>query len=261
MTTRSECLSDLKLDLLLTVEFVSADEGQSRAHLADCARCSARLAELEQGRAAFEDMQLPLEVSGSAAARTKRYRFRWLGGAGAIAAAALGVVVSGGTAWLGLQGGGAGARGPHDRGELPALPGEVRSKGRPLLDLYIRHDGRVREAGDREPVHADDQLQFAYSSATAGYVAVLSRDGSGVVSVYVPSGAAVMAPAPPGERRLLAESTILDAALGHEDVYALFCSSGLELGPLARALREQGGLEAPEACSMRHIELDKRERR
>jgi hypothetical protein len=232
-------------------------KSQSQAHVVDCARCSARLAELGQGRTAFEDMGLRLEVSGTAAVRAKRYRFRRLRAAGAIAAA-LSVVVAGGTAWLGLQGGRLGARGPHERDEMPASPGGVRSKGSPLLDLFIRHEGRVREAADREPVHADDQLQFAYSSATAGYVAVLSRDGAGVVSVYVPSDAAVMAPAPAGERRLLSESTILDGALGHEDVYALFCRSGLELAPLARTLREQGALEAPEACSVRHIELEKR---
>ena len=261
MTIRSECLSDLQLDVLLAVEFGGADEGPSQAHLAGCARCSARLAELERGRVAFEAMGLRLEVSGSAAVPAKGYRHRWLGAAGAVAAAALGLVVAGGTAWLSLHGGGADAFEPHAGSEAPASSGGVRSKGRPLLDLFIRHEGRLREAGDREPVHADDQLQFAYSSAAAGYVAVLSRDGAGVVSVYVPSGAAVMAPAPAGEGRLLPESTILDGTLGHEDVYALFCPSGLELGPLARALRERGALEAPEACSMRHIELDKRERR
>lgn len=106
-------------------------------------------------------------------------------------------------------------------------------------------------------MHAEDQLQFAYTSSSAGYAAVLSRDGAGVVSVYVPSSAAVMASAPPGERVLLRESTILDGTLGREDVYALFCPSGLELEPLTRALRERGVLEAPEGCSLRRIELHK----
>jgi hypothetical protein len=260
MTGRSECLSDLQLDVLLAEEFAGVDEDQCRAHLAGCTRCSARLAELERGRAAFEQMGLRLEVSGSPAEPAKRPRLRWLGAAGAIAAA-LGLVVAGSTAGLGVDGSRAGAGGPQARGEGRGVSGGVRSKGSPLLDLFIRHEGRVREAGDRELVHAGDQLQFAYSSAMAGHVAVLSRDGAGVVSVYVPSGAAVMAPAPPGERQLLPESTILDGTLGHEDLYALFCPSGLELGPLARTLRERGALEAPEACSMRHIELDKRERR
>jgi hypothetical protein len=261
MTMREACLSDLELDVLLAVELPAADDERGSAHLAACTRCAARLADLERARLAFEAMGLRLEDGpGSRAVPARQPRFRRVGAAGALAAALGSVLAFGGLAGLGSDGDAARTGARHERRETPPAPAGVRSKGAPLLDLFIRHDGRLREAGDREPVHAEDQLQFAYSSSAPGYVTVLSRDGAGVVSVYVPSDAAVMAPAPTGERVHLPESTILDDTLGREDVYALFCAKGLELEPLTRALRERGALEAPEGCSLRRIELDKRER-
>jgi hypothetical protein len=262
MTMTETCLSDLELDVLLAVEFPAASEERGRIHVAGCVRCAARLRELEHGRAAFEAMELPFEGprSGAARARPRRWiGWRSLGAVGALAAATLGLVVVAGEDASGWRSDG-GAPSPSERAGETARLGGVRLKGRPQLALFIGHEGHTREAGDVEPVYADDQLQFAYSSADAGYVAVLSRDGAGLVSVYVPSEARVAWPAPAGERRLLPESTILDGTLGREQLYALFCGGELELAPLAETLRERGTLEAPENCSMRRIELDKRAR-
>jgi hypothetical protein len=262
MTMTETCLSDLELDVLLAVEFPAASDERGHIHVAGCARCAARLRELEHGRAAFQAMELPFEGprSGAARARPRRWLgWRSLGVTGTLAAAALGVatVTAGGASGWGSNGD---APSQHDGADETAQLGGVRLKGGPQLALFIGHEGHMREAGDLEPVYADDQLQFAYSSADAGYVTVLSRDGAGLVSVYVPSEARVAWPAPAGERRLLPESTILDGTLGREQLYALFCGGEIELAPLSETLREHGTLEAPENCSMRRIELDKRAR-
>jgi hypothetical protein len=115
----------------------------------------------------------------------------------------------------------------------------------------------VREAGDAEVVHPSDQLQFVYSSRSPGYVAVLSRDGAGTVSVYFPDGGTTAARVPPGREQLLPSSTILDETLGGERVFALFCSSPIDLEPVRLELAA-GRAPAPPGCAVQRIDLDKR---
>jgi hypothetical protein len=130
-----------------------------------------------------------------------------------------------------------------------------RTKGAASFELYIRHGEGIRMAADREVAHPGDQLQFAYSSERSGHVAVLSRDGAGVASVYFPDRAETWVAAP-GQGRLLPQSTILDATLGREQLYALFCSARVALEPALRALSE-GRPPSIEGCSVRNIELEK----
>jgi hypothetical protein len=261
------CLSDLELDVLLAVEFPAAGGEQRSAHVGTCPRCAARLRELERGRTAFEAMGFGFKgpAAGGVRARPRRWRWAgWLGATGALAAAVVGVVVAGVGAmdwrWGHAAPSAASARSATDRGGEVAPAGEVRLKGGPQLQLFIRHEGRLREAAERDRVYAEDQLQFVYSSAHSGYVAVLSRDGAGVVSVYVPSDPRRVTSVPAGSHQAFPESTILDGTLGREQVFALFCDRAVELAPLVRTLFERATLEAPMGCSMRRIELDKQER-
>jgi len=206
------CLSDLRLDRLLAGELEGGALEESRAHLASCTVCAARLAELEAGRAAFVAAPPPLRR------RAARRGRRWLipSAATALAAAAAVLVV-----WHGQE------------------PG-TRVKGGERLGLYVKHGEAVRRAGPDEVVRPGDALRFTYSMTAARHLAVLSRDGAGHASVYYPVGPSAVRHEP-GAEVPLPSSTVLDEVLGHEVVYGLFCAGPVVLEPVRRSLEARPG--------------------
>lgn len=242
-----ECLSDLQLDALELGALDAGRSAQAEAHLARCERCAERRRALAEAtrvsarRIAASPLQAltrarPDAAAGGVGPRRAAGR-RWLAGAGAAlaAAAALLLVV----------------------GREPLDPGGVRGKGASHVGFFVKHGAAVRRGAVRERVSPGDALRFVVTSTAPRYVAVLSRDGAGQVSVYHPRGPRAER-VEPGVERALDASVVLDDVLGEERLYALTCSAAIELAPLGAALRRAGAEPAwPAECSVDRFVLIK----
>jgi len=220
----SDHVSDLAIDRMLASEVIDADV---RAHLASCERCTGRLAELERERAAFA---IPLAKPAAATRRPA-----WLLAAGALAAAALVLVV---------------VRRSDD-------PSGTRTKGSasPVLELHVvdqRSGGATSVPVTAATVlHPGDTIQATYASSSPGHGAVLSLDGAGAATVYVP-----VAPLAAGSGSFPA-ATILDDVLGTERLAIVWCPAPFAVEPLLAALKART-LVAPSGCTIAQLEVAKR---
>jgi len=240
------CISDFVVDRLLAGDLTASEEQQSRGHLARCERCAARLAQVDAERAAFSQhgprLAWPkIEVPERAVSGLRRHLPVL-----SLAAAAL-LFVIGRSSFLERR----------ERDEAPSTSG-TRTKGGASFELYIRHAGQTRRAGDREVVFPGDQLQLEYTTTEPGHLLLLSLDGKGTASVYFPSTDSRAWPAPAGRGQLVPESTILDAVLGEEYLHALYCARRVEVEPLRQELVEGLVFDAPPGCSVRTILLEKK---
>lgn len=89
-----------------------------------------------------------------------------------------------------------------------------------------------------EQVHPGDRLQPTYDAGDYGFVALLGRDPSGMVTTYFPTDRATMAPLPNGPRGVFPLSLTLDAALGDESFVAVFADKPLPLTEVEAAARQ-----------------------
>jgi hypothetical protein len=103
------------------------------------------------------------------------------------------------------------------------------------VTLYVQHAGAVRLASEGEHVEPGDAIEFAYSTDRSAYLAVVSVDGARHASVYYARGGRA-ARIEPARESPVDQSTVLDATLGAEFMYALFCDRPIEVGPIASAL-------------------------
>ncbi|WP_163995035.1 DUF4384 domain-containing protein [Pyxidicoccus caerfyrddinensis] len=104
-----------------------------------------------------------------------------------------------------------------------------------------------------------DVLQFEVKAAEDGYVAVLSRDGQGTVTVYHPFGGTEAARYQ-ATRPMLPAAIELDEVRGHEEVYALHSREPFALDWAVAALTEGKRLDAvaPRGVAVEHVGFDKR---
>jgi len=244
------CTSALRLDRFLAGELPPAEADELRGHLDGCARCAAALAGLTAARDATRLPPLrvvPLgapEVTAAQGGATPRLTRRrrvvatLLGGLAAAAGLMLMV-----------------------RSEPPA----ERTKGRQTalaFGVYVLHDGAVRRAGPGEVLAPGDALRFAVKAPGPGYVAVLSVDPAGKASVYYPAGdrAEPVAPGALEGEVALPLATRLDATVGEERLYALFCEGPVELEPVRAALEGAGadGAAPPAGCQVTRWRFEKR---
>jgi len=128
-------------------------------------------------------------------------------------------------------------------------------KGGVVFAVQKRDGGGVR-GGD--VVHPKDVVRFELRAPGPGYVAVLSRDGAGHVTVYYPYGEVDAAPYLP-EQSLLPGAIALDDTLGEEKVYALWSGHGFKLTPLVEALERDGRMSAPDGVTLLELDWDKRQ--
>jgi hypothetical protein len=242
----AECLSDLLLDRLVAGEI--ADPAEAQTHLASCPRCAERKAELDRVRAEVSERPVPRALARAFAGKPRRRLRPWQPAlaAGLAAAAATVILLRPAPAP------------PPPRS--PEYTGTRAKGGGAHFQLYVRHGDTTRAALSGEVVAPGDTLQLSCSSPEPGFVAVLSRDGAGTVSVYVPGepDARALVPIAAGHDVPLPASTVLDATLGQETLYALFCPERLALAPLVDELRRTGTLDAPTGCRLEPIRLDKR---
>jgi len=229
----SDCASDRVLDLLLAGDLDATRGSALRQHFAACAACSARFAELSAFR---DEVVLPAfsELIGKQKPRRPR---RWSGWMASALAAAAALVF-----WIG--------RGPTGGSD------ETRVKGSSRLGFYVKRDDSVFRGGQGEALRPGDAIEFSYTAPSAGYLAVLSVDGAGHASIYFPTGS--RAEALQAGPQLLAQSTTLDAVLGRETLYALWCDGPAELEPIRRSLERAPAATAAPGCSIETLQVEKR---
>ena len=225
-------VSDLRFDRLLAGELAGDAAAAVRADAAGCEQCRARLAELTRDSEAFA-ARPPLVAP-------RRRRTWWIAAPAVLAAAAAIVLV-------------VRARGPE-------LDTRTKGIGIPLvIEAGPRGQLAVVASGDR--VHPGDFLQVRYSAPTNGFGALISRDGAGTVSVYVPSRRGDMVALSPGELQSFPESTQLDDVLGDERLYVVWCASPHSLQDWVADIESRGDVRSGWSdCTLRRIDLVKERR-
>jgi len=235
------CLSNLVLDRLLTRELAEDRRQTVRAHLDGCPRCSARLVGFERERDQFDEVAPRLRVRAPARRRS------WglaLAAAGSLAVAALVLL------FLRPRAGD-----PDRPGQRVAGP--TRAKGGLRLSVYLKQGDQVVMGRSGDAVHPGDAIRFAYTDVTDGYLAILSRDGAGQVSVYYPEGERAAPAARADQEVILPGSIILDEVLGPETLYAVHCAAPVEVVLIAERV-QRGDLASLVGCSIDRLILDKR---
>ncbi len=229
-------ISDLRWDQLLAGEAELTDE--AAAHAKECAACKARLAELTAEREAFRFRAPP-----PALAQPKR-SLRWtMPIAGVLAAAAVMMLV------LKVRG-----------GREDELVYEGSKGGKIELMLFAGKPDQLAALTLEDKLFAGDLLQAGYSSPTDGYGAVLSRDGAGIASSYVPAIGDAMVLLPAGERRSFPTSTQLDDVLGSERIAVVWCHRARPLAPLLEELQRTQTIAKIDNCAIRVFAVTKASR-
>lgn len=227
MTTRqNEHVSDFEMDRFMAHELDQGDDGERvRTHLEACTACANRYAALQAQAAAFLCQASQRAIPEGIVRRVRRQRRRAAGlGAAAMALGALAIAVGGGAL--------------HHLSAGTAAPSEgLRSKGSVNLDVMMARPGMHAESMLPGAVAAPgDSLQFGVVSQIAGFLAIVSVDGAGTVSLYAPPGDAPLLRVEKGQP-LVAGAVELDHVLGPERLMALVCPRPLPGAHVARALR------------------------
>lgn len=221
-------LSSLVIDALAAKQL---EDAGARAHIAECARCRADLANAEAAMAHFERSVLPRTLSAIA---QRRRRWWWIvPSVLAPALAALALVW-----WI--------------RTPAPA-DDPVRIKGDLTFQVFANRHGEVIPVRDGTHLEAGDSIRFVVG-AQAPYVMIASIDGAGHPSIYYPyegerSGTATPSPSE------LPGSIILDAAGGPERVFALASATPLDAHVVTRVLAEIGARGASAIREARTLDL------
>lgn len=220
------CLTDLSFDAWLAGELDAQACTALQAHVNGCARCRARHALLVTERAAYLALHPQPELRIARAVRPTR---RWPVPAALLGAAAVLAVFL--------------AR--------PAVDpsGQVRRKGAASIGFFVERAGTFERGHGGQSVRPGDRIRFTYTSDRPAYLAILARDAANTVSVYFPSGEAARY-LPEGYDRPLESSVELDATLGPERMYALFCEHGFELSGPRHALTTADTLSAEQGCQL-----------
>ncbi len=248
-----DCASDLSLDRLVAGELDEVAAARLRAHAEGCARCRERLHGIERERDVFvrdaKSVPKPPPTSRGPSA------FVLAGGLGVALAAAAAIVL---VAKSGIV-----SSVLPDAGALIAPQPEpprdtVRPKGDVAIGFFRQRDGVVTPGGEGDVVRPGDALRFTYSVDREQYLAIVSVDGAGIVSVYFPEGETAQRVAAAHDEALPL-ATELDATLGPEHVRAFFCDEAYPPGLLAA--RVEADPEAPNVpadCAVAELAFEKR---
>lgn len=245
----ADCPSDLALDRLQAGELSSAQTEALRRHVADCALCPQRMSAREAGFANFKELDerqllasirrgLAEEPSPSLLERLlRRMRVMALPLSGLAVAAVAALVL------LGRPGSSTQPMG-SDPSLNPPVIEETREKGGPLLQVYRLVDGRAQPALSGDTFKSGDRLRFVVDLPAAGQAAVLGVEPQGGLYVAWPSGSD-SGRRPMGKRQELPGAVALDASMGKEVLYLVWCPA--ETAAPAQACKS-GGPEQPPRC-------------
>jgi len=216
------CLSDLTIDRLLAGELDGRPaRDAATAHLATCARCRARHAEI-----AAEAPRTPSAALVAAAqrspARQRRRRGPLAAFVSALAVAALVVIAV-----------------------RPTMRSPIRLKGGDFgLEVLVRRaDGRAEPTHPDLPLHAGDVVGFRVRTPSDGHLAIVSIDDSGRISEYLP-GPTANPPVVKAGESLIDVAITLDATVGRETLFAVLCpdrDGATRAGTAAAALLARAG--------------------
>ncbi len=225
--TDHDHISDLRWDRLLAGELSPEQQAAITAHSTTCTSCAARRREIEAARDAFSTRP-PMAF----APRRSRW---WLGApVAALAAAALVVIL--------IR---PGTETERTKGHGPAL---LLAAGRP---------GALAPIATSDTIHAGDYLQAGYSASRDGFGAVLSLDGAGSASAYVPATGDALVALPAGTDRSFPGSTVLDDVIGTERIAIVWCDAARPLAPLIAELKATQRIANRDGCTIRLVTLEK----
>jgi len=205
-------------DLALEAHLLQPDGSPLAAHLAGCARCTARLTEMQAQGEAFHRFVYPATVAAveAAASPVPWWRRRWLALVPALAAAAAVVMLIRPSAppddYLGTKGGGGVG-----------------------LSVFVQDGGGARPIRDGEAVRADASVRFRVRAQKACRLWILSLDDRGQVSRLYPAegtgGAEVSGQADiPG-------GAVLDGQAGPERIWAVCTPAPATWKSLAKVIQ------------------------
>lgn len=247
----AECLSDLTLDRLRCVDLAPAVADAAEQHLKACERCRERAQLLASASAdlarALPDLNTLLQTAPSqdaetpaakvaslSEARSRRSR-RWAPVLAVLsAAAALALFL----------------------GRVPQPEGEIRLKGGVSgeLEVFVRRDKKVFR-WQAESLHPGDQLRYSFRAPEPLHVMVFSREANGAVNQYFPeephSFAVNMG------ATLSKSATELDATLGVETLWGVFCQKPFTAEGLLQQLESSGTIAPAEGCATQRLEFTK----
>ncbi len=268
------CLSDLRLDQWRLGELAEAEGATCEAHCRRCAACSARRAALEAREHDFLErfgglQGAPRPAPGPGGPARERRPERPASGAAPRGPLAhrLGAAASAGLAaaalallWLAAPGGS--PRPPREpapaQPPIAAAPGATtRAKGAGRLGFFIRRGHGILPGAAGAVVHPGDRVRFTVRAERALQLALFSLDARGVASVYHPRADHSQRVRPSAEHAL-DSSVVLDAALGPERIWGVFCPEEFALEPLRAALEKDRRIEPPEGCSVETLDWVKR---
>lgn len=216
------CLSDFAFDRLLAGELERTAAGnRQREHIAACPACAARFAVLTRQA---EDFRRRAPACPTRAARRggRAPLLRALPFLATAAAAAFVVLLL-----------------------RPPAPDTLRKKGGLQLEVFRKPPSSAVETllpgGTAAP---GDALRFRVSAPHKGYLALLSIDGAGAVTSYLPPARELL-PLPAGDHQLLEGGIELDEVLGQEQLLVLLCPAPLEVAQAIAGVKRALADSAP----------------
>ena len=244
------CPSDLALDRARAGEGDDSERARVQGHVAGCPRCTAHWQATDEAARALPSRRVeeeaPRVARSTTAGRRRAWPWRAPGRGAALGLAAAAAV------WLVWSRAG--------QGPAPSPDHDLRSKGGARLGLFVKAGERIRRGGDGEIVAPGDTLRLTVTGKAERWVAVLSRDGGGRASVYVPAGGptAPMIAVTAGHDVALPGGLTLDEVLGREDLVAVLCDRPVAVGGLLHDLRATGAVHPPAGCAIDRLTIEKR---
>jgi hypothetical protein len=95
------------------------------------------------------------------------------------------------------------------------------------------------------------------TSARETHVAVLGLDAAGTASIYHPTADRIATPVGAVSQHALDSAVELDAVLGKELVFGVFCDAPFAVEPLRQGLAAERTLTAAAGCEIDRLELVK----
>jgi hypothetical protein len=130
-------------------------------------------------------------------------------------------------------------------------------KGGSRFGFYIKRGGAVWQGRPGELVAPGDSLRFVFWPRRVTHAAVFSRDGGGHVSVYFPAAAQARRLAP-GHEIVAPGAVVLDASVGSETLFAVFCEAPFAVDPLRASISAGGLWSPPRGCEFETLTIEKR---